>query len=54
MNRRYSGKFLTALVLAFVAGATAPAFPMAQGDTHPDPPDGSQVGVTDTDGYKIE
>ena len=52
MNRRYSGWFLTAFALALVAGATAPAFPMAQGDTHPAPPDGSQVGVTDADGTK--
>jgi hypothetical protein len=50
VNRRNAGWFLPAVALAFVAGATAPAFPMAQGDTLPVPPDGSQVGVTDADG----
>jgi len=50
VNRRYAGWFLTTFALAFVAAATAPAFPMAQGDTQPDPPDGSQVGVTVVDG----
>ena len=39
MIRRQTAWFVATAVLALVAAATAPAFPMVQGDTDPDPPD---------------
>jgi len=38
MSRRNVGWFLTTGLLALVVAATAPAFPMVQGDTDPAPP----------------
>jgi hypothetical protein len=38
MNRRQTGWLVATALLALVAAATAPAFPMVQGDTDPEPP----------------
>ena len=38
MNRRNMAWFVATGLLTLVVGATAPAFPMVQGDTDPEPP----------------
>lgn len=40
MSRRQLTWFVATAVLTLVAAATAPAFPMVQGDTDPEPPEG--------------
>jgi hypothetical protein len=50
MKPRAVAWFIATAVLTLLATATAPAFPMVQGDTDPEPPDDSGVGMTDPDG----
>ena len=47
MKRRNVAWFVATAVLTLVAAATAPAFPVDQGDTDPDPRDDAEVGATD-------
>jgi hypothetical protein len=49
MSRRQVAWFVATVVLTALAAATAPAFPMVQGDTDPDPPAEETVGVVDPD-----
>jgi hypothetical protein len=43
MKRRELGWFVATAVLALLVAATAPAFPMVQGDTDPEPPQGAEA-----------
>jgi hypothetical protein len=49
MNRRHIAWFVATAVLTLVAAATAPAFPMSQGDTDPEPPGKAGVKAVDSD-----
>lgn len=52
MKRPNVAWFVATAVLTLLAAATAPTFPMSQGDTDPEPPGDADVGATDASGPK--